>query len=223
MTVFVVGGRSGIGTATLRVLEQDGIACAVLDRADGMDAADPSAVRQFLGDAAPASLRAVVALAGRAGAGGIDQTEVDDGRDVLRANLDTAYVVVRESLPLLRACPGDRSIVLLSSVNGRSGGNTLSGPAYATAKAGLIGLSRHLATTLAAEGIRVNAIAPGPVATPMYHRLDASVRAELEATIPLRRASAPDEIAQAIRFLLSPAAASITGAVLDVNGGSWMG
>jgi NAD(P)-dependent dehydrogenase (short-subunit alcohol dehydrogenase family) len=113
--------------------------------------------------------------------------------------------------------------VLLSSVNGRSGGNTLSGPAYATAKAGLIGLARHLATTLAGEGIRVNAVAPGPVETPMYHRLDASVRAELEAKIPLRRASTPGEIAEAIRFLLSPAAASVTGTVLDINGGLWMG
>lgn len=223
MTILLSGGAGGIGRATADLLRAAGEDVLVLDLADGVDAAEPTSVRRFLDDAAPGSLRAVVALAGRAGAGGIDDTDADDWRDVLRANLDTAYVVVRESLPLLRAHPGDRAIVLLSSVNGRSGGNTLSGPAYATAKAGLIGLSRHLASTLAAEGIRVNAIAPGPVATPMYHRLDASARAELEAKIPLRRASAPDEIAESIRFLLSPAAASITGAVLDVNGGMWMG
>lgn len=223
MTVLVVGGRGGIGTATVRVLEQDGIACAVLDRTDGVDAADPQQVRGYFAENRITGLSAVVVLAGRAGSGGIDETDIDQWRELMRDNLDTAYVVIRESLPLLRAFGGDRSIVLLSSVNGRHGGNVLSGPAYATAKAAIIGLARHLAVTLAAEGIRVNAIAPGPVDTRMYRRLDPEQQARLESTIPLRHVAAPDEIAGAVRFLLSPGAVSMTGAVLDMNGGLWVG
>ncbi|MEO7125895.1 MAG: SDR family oxidoreductase, partial [Nakamurella sp.] len=195
----------------------------VLDISSGVDAADPASVREFLDESAPQELRGVVALAGAAGAGGIDDTDIDDWHSVLRANLDTAYVVVRESLSRLRAESGDRGIVLMSSVNGRHGGNTLSGPAYATAKAGLIGLTRHLASTLAPSGIRANAIAPGPVETAMYHRLSAAQQQALVAQIPLHRTLAPTEVAGAITFLLSDAARSITGAVLDMNGGLWMG
>ncbi len=223
MTVLVVGGRGGIGTATVRILEQSGTVCAVLDRADGVDAADPQQVRGYLAENRITELSAVIVLAGRAGSGGIDETDIDQWRELMRDNLDTAYVVIRESLPLLRAFGGDRSIVLLSSVNGRHGGNALSGPAYATAKAAIIGLTRHLAVTLAAEGIRVNAIAPGPVDTRMYRRLDPEQQARLESTIPLRHVAAPDEIAGAVSFLLSPSAVSMTGAVLDMNGGLWVG
>lgn len=221
MTVLVVGGRGGIGTATVRILQQDGLPCAVLDRTDGVDAADPEQVRGYL--AAVTELSAVVILAGRAGSGSIDDTDIDQWRALMRDNLDAAYVVIRECLPLLREFRGDRSIVLLSSVNGRHGGNTLSGPAYATAKAAILGLVRHLAVTLAAEGIRVNAIAPGPVETPMLHRLSAQQREGLLRSIPLGHTAEPEEIAGAVRFLLSPSARSITGAVIDVNGGMWVG
>lgn len=222
MTVLVVGGRGGIGAATVALLEGGGIPCLVMDRDDGVDAADPGAVRRFLAVAEITELTGVVVLAGRAGAGGIDDTALEDWRALLRDNLDAAYVVVKETLPLLRAAEGDRSIVLISSVNGRHGGNTLSGPAYATAKAAVLGLARHLAVTLATERIRVNTIAPGPVDTAMYRRLEPEKQAALEATIPLGRVAAPDEIAGAVKYLLSPCAVSMTGAVLDINGGLWV-
>lgn len=223
MTVLVVGGRGGVGTATVRALQRDGAAFAVLDRADGVDAADPEQVRRYFSAAGIAELAAVVVLAGRAGSGSIDDTDIDEWRGLMRDNVDAAYVVIRESLPLLRAFSGDRSIVLLSSVNGRHGGNNLSGPAYATAKAAIIGLTRHLAVTLAGEGIRVNAIAPGPVETPMLHRLSVGERAGLLRAIPLGHTAEPEEIAGTVRFLLSESARSITGAVIDVNGGMWVG
>lgn len=221
--IVVTGGGGGIGQATVAALREAGFTPIVLDIANGVDAADPNSVRAFLDESAPQTLRGVVALAGVAGAGGIDETDIDDWHFVIRANLDTAYVVVRESLSRLRAGAGDRGIVLMSSVNGRHGGNTLSGPAYATAKAGLIGLTRHLASTLASDGIRANAVAPGPVETAMYHRLSAAQQEALIAQIPLHRTLQPTEVAGAVTFLLSDAARSITGAVLDMNGGLWMG
>ncbi len=114
-------------------------------------------------------------------------------------------------------------MVLFSSVNGRHGGNRLSGPAYAVAKAGVIGLTRHLAKDQARRRVRVNCVAPGPVATPMIDRLADDEMAALRATIPLDRITSPVEIAETVGWLCSPGAASITGAVIDVNGGMWMG
>lgn len=223
MTVLVAGGRGGIGSVTVDLLERGGAACLVLDRVDGVDAADPAQVRDFLGASGVTALSAVVVLVGRAGAGGIDDTDADGWRGLMRDNLDAAYIVIRESLPLLRLAKGDKSIVLLGSVNGRHGGNVLSGPAYATAKAAILGLCRHLAITLAPEGIRVNAIAPGPVETPMLHRLSTDERAELIRSIPLGHTAEPTEIAGTVQFLLSPYARSITGAIIDANGGMWVG
>ena len=219
----MAGGRGGIGAATVDALAASGLRTISLDKADGIDAANERAVRGFLKTQGRPPLRAVVVLCGRVGSGGVHETSLSAWRSVMRDNLDAAYVVVRESLPLLRASDGDRCIVLMSSVNGRTGGNTLSGPAYAAAKAAVIGLCMHLARTLAPEGIRANAVAPGPVDTSMTRRLTAAQTGELLGRMPLHRVAAPTEIAGAIAFLLSPLAWSMTGAVLDINGGLWMG
>ena len=103
-------------------------------------------------------------------------------------------------------------------------GATASPGRVAAAKAGLIGLTRHLAKDQAARGVRVNAIAPGPVSTPMLERL--SDRSDVR---PLRtgpaqgHVAAADEVAGTATWLCSAAAASVTGAVIDLNGGMWMG
>lgn len=91
------------------------------------------------------------------------------------------------------------------------------------AKAGIIGLTRHLAKHQARRRIRVNCLAPGPVATPMLDRLTDEELAALRATIPLDHVTTADEIAETVGWLCSPAARSITGTVVDVNGGMWMG
>jgi len=83
------------------------------------------------------------------------------------------------------------SVVLFSSVNGRHGGNELSGPAYAVAKAGIIGLTRHLAKHHARRRVRVNCLAPGPVTTPMLDRLTDDEMSDLRATIPLGHVTSP--------------------------------
>lgn len=217
MAVLVVGGRGGIGRAVVDRLTVDGNEVVVLDAVDGHDAADPDAVEEFLTE--HRTLTGLVHLAGVTGAGSLQDHDLDMWHRVLDANLTSAFVVLQQVVPRLE--PGS-GIVLCSSVNGRTGGNELSGPAYAAAKAGIIALTRHVATHQAHRGIRANAIAPGPVATPMVERLTEAELRDLLATIPLGRVTPPAEIADLVAFLLSDRAASITGATMDVNGGAWM-
>ena len=109
------------------------------------------------------------------------------------------------------------SIINVSSVIGRRGN---AGQAnYAAAKAGLIGLTKSLARELGPRGIRVNAVAPGYVITDMTAELPDNMKEQIQGSTPLGRLAAPEEIASVISFLVSPAAAYITGAVIPVDGG----
>jgi NAD(P)-dependent dehydrogenase (short-subunit alcohol dehydrogenase family) len=112
----------------------------------------------------------------------------------------------------------------VASVNGRFGGSALSGPAYAVSKGGLLTLARFLAREHAADGIRVNAVAPGPHDTPMWQALDADRRARILAMLPGGgRPGDPSDLAATIVHLCAPESRFITGATIDVNGGQWMG
>lgn len=223
MTVLVVGGRGGIGRVVVERLTSQGGHCLIADSKDGHDAAHLAGMTEFLRLSGVEALSGLVVLSGITGAGGVDATSVEEWRRVMAANLDAAFVSVKAALPLLRSSPDRGSIVLMSSVNARTGGNTMSGPAYAAAKAGILGLTFHLAKTLAAEGIRVNAVAPGPVSTPMLDRLvEAQMQGLLEG-VPLGRVASAGEVADAVTYLLGPSAVSMTGSVIDLNGGMWMG
>ncbi|MGB3441016.1 MAG: SDR family oxidoreductase [Actinophytocola sp.] len=217
-TTLVVGGAGGIGAACADWFRARGDDVVVLDRALGHDAVDPASVAAVLADV-PA-LDVVVHAAGSVGKGGIEDLDLAEWHRVLDDNLTSAAVVTSQALPKLAE---GGSVVLFSSVNGRHGGNELSGPAYAVAKAGVIGLTRHLAKHQARRGIRVNCLAPGPVETPMLDRLTDDEMSALRATIPLGHVTSPAEIAGTVGWLCSPAALSITGAVIDVNGGMWLG
>jgi len=143
-----------------------------------------------------------------------------DWDNVLGTNLTGAFLLTQAVLrPMLKNRWG--RIVNISSVVGRTG--QAGQVNYAASKAGLIGLTRSLAREVASRGITVNAVAPGYIETPMTAVLDAQQRAAMMAQIPLGRAGTDAEIAQAVVFLASEAAGYITGHVLDVNGGMFMG
>jgi 3-oxoacyl-[acyl-carrier protein] reductase len=143
-----------------------------------------------------------------------------DWDDVLNSNLTGAFLLTQALLsPMLKNRWG--RIINLSSVVGRTG---QAGQAnYAASKAGLIGLTLSMAREFASRGITVNAVAPGYIETPMTAVLDENLRAAMLAQIPLGRAGTAQEIGQAVAFLASDAASYITGHVLDVNGGMFMG
>lgn len=217
-THLVVGGRGGIGAAVVDRLTAAGDACIVLDRVDGHDACDPRSVAGVLEGVD--RLDSLLLLAGSVGAGGIEDHDLDDWRRIIDDNLTSVFVCAKAGIPRLRRNSGG-SIVVLTSVNGRSGGNNLSGPAYAAAKAGAIGLVRNLAIELAPDSIRVNGVAPGPVDTAMVRRLPPEDLETVVRRMQLRRVIEPDEVAAAVEFLISADARSITGATLDLNGGMW--
>jgi NAD(P)-dependent dehydrogenase (short-subunit alcohol dehydrogenase family) len=113
-------------------------------------------------------------------------------------------------------------IVNISSVAGRMGG-IANGLGYTASKSGIIGLTYGFANRLAAENINVNAIAPGTTATDILKTIPDEKMAKLKDLIPMKRFGAPRDIAHAAVFLASSKANFITGAVLDVNGGMFVG
>jgi 3-oxoacyl-[acyl-carrier protein] reductase len=143
-----------------------------------------------------------------------------DWDDVLGTNLTGAFLLTQALLrPMLKNRWG--RIINISSVVGRTG--QAGQVNYAASKAGLIGLTRSIAREVASRGITANAVAPGYIETPMTAVLDEKLRAAMMTQIPLGRPGTAADIAQAVAFLASDAAAYITGHVLDVNGGMFMG
>jgi 3-oxoacyl-[acyl-carrier protein] reductase len=143
-----------------------------------------------------------------------------DWDDVLSTNLTGTFLLTQALLsPMLKNRWG--RIINISSVVGRTG--QAGQVNYAASKAGLIGLTRSMAREVASRGITVNAVAPGYIETPMTAILNQDQRAAMMTQIPLGRPGTDAEIAQSVAFLASDAAAYITGHVLDVNGGMFMG
>ena len=139
---------------------------------------------------------------------------------VLTTNLTGTFLLTQAvATAMLKARFG--RIINITSVVGETG---QAGQAnYAASKAGLIGLTKSLARELASRNITVNAVAPGFIATPMTDVLNEQQRAAMLTQIPLDRPGTPEDIASAVAFLASEQASYITGHVLDVNGGMYMG
>ncbi len=139
---------------------------------------------------------------------------------VIAINLTGAFLLTQALLsPMLKNRWG--RIVNIASVLGRAG--QAGQVNYAASKAGIIGLTRSLAREVASRNITVNAVAPGYIETPMTAVLSEEVTKAMLATVPLGRRGTPQDVANAVKFLASDAASYITGHVLDVNGGMFMG
>ena len=236
--IIVSGADSGIGLAFTRAAMEDGAIVAALVREDSAaldgivepayrfaaDLADADETDRAI-DAALAliappgeTLDGLVVCAGTFMHKAALETGNDDWQRVLSINLRGAFQMARQCGQSMQAA-GKGSIVLVSSQIGSVGHPRAA--AYAASKAGINGLVRSMALELAPAGVRVNAVAPGPVATPMTAEAlaDPERAGALTAQIPLGRLGEPREIAAAIRFLISDEASFITGHVLTADGG----
>jgi len=143
----------------------------------------------------------------------------DEGwQSVMDVNLNGAFYVCREMVRILAEDNNPGSIVNISSTSAQSGEGS---PHYVTSKTALIGLTRQLSRELAARGIRVNAVAPGPTDTPIMAGIPQEWITSMENSVPLGRMAKPSEIAASVSYLLSDDASFVTGSILVANGGSY--
>lgn len=189
-------------------------------RALQIDATDEDAVRGAVSEVVDVhgQLDVVIANAGGGAGGSVTETSTDDWHRTIALNLDSLFYVARAGLPNLTASGG--SIVATASSSGLNGWPHQA--AYVAAKAGVVNLVRSMPIDYAAEGVRVNAVAPGPTMTPAVEehlRTSPGTQAGYEDRIPMGRLGRPDEIVAAALFLASSAASYVTGVTIPVDGG----
>ncbi len=238
VAVVVSGAASGIGRATALRLARDGIAIGCLDidghgaeatrtmivatgglaASAGVDVADAdavvAAVERFDRELGPVG--GVVHAAGIGGRGRFLEVTDAGWRRMLDVHLMGAVHLIRAALPGMTARNHGR-IVLVASEAVLNGHATVH---YTAAKAALVGLVRSLARDVASQGVRVNAVAPGPVDTPMLWMDGPEPVAQELATVPIGRLLAPEEIAESIAFLVGPGGDAYVGQVLSPSGGT---
>ncbi|MFF4083053.1 SDR family NAD(P)-dependent oxidoreductase [Streptomyces sp. NPDC001777] len=239
MGALVTGGASGIGAAVTAMLLERGARVAVLDRetagapagalAVEADVTDDAAVRAAV-DRAAAELGVLHTVVSNAGIGSIGTVEDNDDEEwgrVLDINVLGMVRTARHALPHLRRAaagrPGAVSITQTCSIAATAG--LPQRALYSASKGAVLSLTLAMAADHVREGIRVNCVNPGTADTPWIGRLlgqaedPAAERAALDARQPMGRLVSADEVAAAIVYLASPAAASVTGTALAVDGG----
>lgn len=228
----------GIGRATARLFAGQGARVAMLDiDKPGLDQAERelgAPHKGYLCDVAIADQCQGAVEAAAAEFGGIDilinnagvvygtaltEISADEYDHVMDVNLRGNFHMARAAVPLMRD-GGGGAIVCISSIAGQSGGGVFGRSHYAAAKAGILGLAKALGRELAADGIRVNAIAAGSLDNNFTKgRMTPEIKARVASGVPLGRLGTSEDIANACLYLASDMAAYVTGAVLDVNGG----
>lgn len=241
--VLVTGGGSGIGAATARKLAKThhvvvcgrrinrltDIANEINGTAIQSDVGMESDVENLISEIIErfGRLDALVLNAGINQEGKVTETSLEDWEKVIRINLTSGFLIIKAALPHLAQNRG--AIVTVSSIAGMRTAPSL--PAYCASKAGIIALTQSIAVDYAEQNIRANVVCPGWVKTEMADEEMASLAKEFGETleeayqrvtklVPARRPSNPEEIANAIAWLISPESSFITGAVVPVDGGS---
>ncbi|MGE0858218.1 MAG: SDR family NAD(P)-dependent oxidoreductase [Gammaproteobacteria bacterium] len=241
--ILVTGGSTGIGRATARILAREGARVVVADLQDAAGEETVAAIRDAGGQAEYAHLdvadhaavRALVAdIAARHGGldGAFNNAGIEgptakilelppaDWERVIRVNLTGVYACMQAEVEQMMTQKRGGAIVSTSSGAGLIG--IPGAAAYNSSKHGVVGLTKTVALEYARYDIRVNAVCPGFIDTPMLDRVtDASVkiREQLIGAVPMRRVARPEEIGEAVAWLLSPRASYVTGVALPVDGG----
>jgi len=226
---LVTGASQGIGYAIACMLEESGAEVHVFDLAENpqqgspgifhrLDISDPQQVQEAV-SRLPTDVSLLVNNAGITRDRSLLKMSDAEWQQVIDINLSGAFYVIRALAPAMRQL-GAGQIVNIASINGLRG--KFGQANYSAAKAGLIGLTKTAARELGPKGITVNAVAPGMVLTEMTRKIPEEYRQKALDESALKRLAAPEDIANAVLFLLSDAARMITGEVIKVDSGQYI-